>query len=186
LRAPTNIRAKQLLAEAGYPNGFKSHLWHMPVQRAYMPNGKAVAEMMQADLAKIGVNVEIVTYEWGEYLKRSREGEHDMVMLGWGYDYADPGQILVLGWTCDAAKVGANRSRWCNKEFDEAVMQAQHSSDQAERSALYKKAQKIFHEEVPALLIDYPVGYTPIRKEVVGFKPHPFGGILFYDVDIMK
>jgi hypothetical protein len=41
-------------------------------------------------------------------------------------------------------------------------------------------------KRVPTLLIDYPVGYTPIRKEVVGFKPHPFGGILFYDVDIMK
>jgi dipeptide transport system substrate-binding protein len=179
-------RAKQLLAEAGYPNGFKSHLWAMPVQRPYMPNGKAVAEMMQADLAKVGVDVDIVSFEWGEYLKRSRDGEHDMVLLGWGYDYADPGQILVLGWTCEAAKVGANRSRWCNKDFDDSVMQAQRVSDQAERTKLYRKAQEIFHEEIPALLIDYPVGYTPIRKEVIGFKPHPFGGIPFYGVDIAE
>ena len=67
--------AKKLLAEAGYPNGFTIDLWAIPVVRAYMPNGRRTAEMIQADWAKIGVTANIVTYEWGEYLKRARAGE---------------------------------------------------------------------------------------------------------------
>ncbi len=58
--------AKKLLAEAGYPNGFEMKLWAMPVQRPYNPNARRMAEVMQADWAKIGVKAEIVSYEWGE------------------------------------------------------------------------------------------------------------------------
>ncbi len=76
--------ARKLLAEAGYPNGFSIDLWAIPVVRAYMPNGRRTAEMIQADWAKIGVTANIVTYEWGEYLKRSRAGEPSVGMLGAG------------------------------------------------------------------------------------------------------
>ena len=62
--------AKKLLAEAGYPNGFETDLWAMPVQRPYNPNARRIAELMQADLAKIGVKAEIKRFEWGEYRKR--------------------------------------------------------------------------------------------------------------------
>src|SRR5262249_21254751 len=154
----------------------------MPVSRPYMPNAKAVAQIVQQDLKAVGINAEITSYEWGEYLKRTGEGQHDMVTLGWGYDYADPGQILVLGWTCAAVKADANRSRWCNKGFDDLVMKAQRVSDQSERAKLYEDAQKIFYDEVPALLVDYPVSNTVVRKSLVGFKAHPFGGIPFYGV----
>ena len=52
-------------------------LWYMPVQRPYNPNAKRIAEIMQSDLSKIGVNAKLVTYEWGEYRKRAQNGEHD-------------------------------------------------------------------------------------------------------------
>ena len=68
-------RKRQLLAQAGYPNGFSTELWAMPVSRPYVPNGRRAAAMIQADWAKIGVQALIVTYEWGEYLKRTRDGE---------------------------------------------------------------------------------------------------------------
>ncbi|MCF6180370.1 MAG: ABC transporter substrate-binding protein, partial [Geopsychrobacter sp.] len=64
-------KARKLLAEAGYPNGFEMKIWAMPVQRPYNPNARRMAEVIQADWAKIGVKAEIVSYEWGEYLKRS-------------------------------------------------------------------------------------------------------------------
>ena len=70
--------AKKLLAEAGFPNGFETDLWAMPVQRPYNPNAKRIAELMQADLAKIGVKAEIKSFEWGEYRKRTQAGEHQM------------------------------------------------------------------------------------------------------------
>ena len=50
--------AKKLLTEAGYPDGFATDLWAIPVTRAYMPNGRRAAEMIQADWAKIGVQAQ--------------------------------------------------------------------------------------------------------------------------------
>ena len=71
-------------------------LWYMPVQRPYNPNAKRIAEMMQADLAKIGVNAKLVTYEWGEYRKRAQQGEHITAQLGWTGDNGDPDNFFFL------------------------------------------------------------------------------------------
>ena len=68
-------KAKAMLAAAGVTTPLDIDLWYMPVQRPYNPNGKRIGEMMQADLAKIGVNAKLVTYEWGEYRKRVQNGE---------------------------------------------------------------------------------------------------------------
>ncbi|WP_411905080.1 ABC transporter substrate-binding protein, partial [Salmonella enterica] len=72
-------KAKALLKEAGLEKGFTIELWAMPVQRPYKPNARRMAEMIQADWAKIGVQAKIVTYEWGAYLKRAKDGEHQTV-----------------------------------------------------------------------------------------------------------
>ena len=87
-------RAKALLVEAGYPNGFSTDLWAIPVTRAYMPNGRRTAELIQADWAKIGVTAKIVTFEWGEFLRRRRAGEADVTMMGGTWDYPDPSELL--------------------------------------------------------------------------------------------
>src|SRR5206468_7215418 len=116
--------AKKLLAEAGYPNGFTTDLWYMPVQRPYNPNAKRIAEMMQADLAKIGVNAKLVTYEWGEYRKRVQQGEHITGMLGWTGDNGDPDNFFFLRGCAAARPGGQNLSKWCNKAFDEKLEKA--------------------------------------------------------------
>jgi dipeptide transport system substrate-binding protein len=67
-------KAKELLAKAGVKTPLEIDLWYMPVQRPYNPNAKRIAEMMQADLAKVGVNAKLVTFEWGEYRKRMQQG----------------------------------------------------------------------------------------------------------------
>src|SRR6185437_7150670 len=61
-------KARSLLAEAGYPKGFDTELWILPVSRPYNPNGKKMGELMQADLAKVGIRVRLVTYDWPTYL----------------------------------------------------------------------------------------------------------------------
>ena len=87
-------KAKELLAEAGFPDGFATDLWAMPVQRPYNPDAKRMAEMIQADWAAVGVQAEIVSYEWGEYLERSNNGEHQTLLLGWTGDNGDPDNFL--------------------------------------------------------------------------------------------
>ena len=118
--------AKKLLADAGYPNGFETDLWAMPVQRPYNPNARRIAELMQADLAKVGVKAEIKSFEWGEYRKRMRNGEHQMGMLGWTGDNGDPDNFLNTLLGCDSAKTnGSNVAKFCYQPFEELVTKGQ-------------------------------------------------------------
>jgi dipeptide transport system substrate-binding protein len=177
-------KAKALLAEAGFPNGFKTTLWAIPVTRAYMPNGRRAAEMIQADWAKVGVDAQIMTYEWGEYLKRARLGEHEIAMLGYTWDYPDPSQILTSGWSCDAVKSGNNRARWCNKDYSDLLARANSVSDKAERTKLYRRMQEVFQEDVGGMLFANAEAYAPVRKNVSGYKIHFFGGQQFTGVSL--
>ena len=176
--------AKKLLAEAGLANGFKTNIWAMPVQRPYNPNARRMAELIQADWAKVGVQAEIVTYEWGEYLKRSKEGEHDTVLLGWTGDNGDPDNFLYVLLGCAAAKDGTNRARWCYKPFDDLLVKAKETSDVGERTKLYEQAQVIFKEEAPWVTIAHSVVYVPVAKQVVDYKIDPLGAHIFYGVDL--
>ncbi len=93
-------QARKLLAEAGV-NDLNMKIWAMPVQRPYMPNARRAAELIQADFAKVGVTAEIVTYDWGEYLKRSLDKDRDgAVMLGWTGGIADPDNFLAALLSC--------------------------------------------------------------------------------------
>ncbi|WP_300458168.1 ABC transporter substrate-binding protein [Desulfobacula sp.] len=175
--------AKKLLAEAGYPNGFETDIWAMPVQRPYNPNARRMAEIIQEDWSKVGVKAKIISYEWGEYLKRSMNGEHSTVLLGWTGDNGDPDNFLAVLLGCDA--VGAsNRAQWCYKPFDDLLMKAKQVSDIKERTKLYEQAQVIFKEQAPWVTIAHSIVYKPMSKQVVDFKIDPFGGHVFYGVDL--
>jgi len=174
-------RAKALLAEAGYPDGFSTDVWAIPVTRAYMPNGRRTAELIQANWAQIGVKVKIVTYEWGEFLKRRRAGEADVTMMGGTWDYPDPSELVVWS-TCGAIPGGNNVAHWCNKEFSDLIAKADIVTDQPERAKLYEKAQEIFQADIPGVMFADVKGFGAISDKVQGFKLHflggqPFGGV---------
>jgi dipeptide transport system substrate-binding protein len=179
--------AKKLLAEAGHPDGLETDLWAMPVQRPYNPNARRIAELMQADLAKVGVKAEIKSFEWGEYRKRIQNGEHQTAQLGWTGDNGDPDNFLHTLLGCDAAKPGGgNTAKWCDKSFDDLVTKAKVVSDQTARTELYRKAQVVFKEQAPWFTIAHAVQLKPMRKEVVDFKLSPFGRHTFYGVDLKQ
>jgi dipeptide transport system substrate-binding protein len=174
-------QSKKLLAEAGYANGFSTDIWAMPVQRPYNPNAKRMAESIQADLAKIGVTARIVTYEWGEYLKRVRAGDHQTVLLGWTADIGDPDNFFFVLMSCAAAKSGSS-SRWCNKDFDELVTKAKQLTTRSQRTPLYEKAQAIMKDQVPLVPIAHSLVSAPMRKNVVGFMLSPLGSPHYFDM----
>ena len=179
------VAAKKLLAEAGYPEGFETDLWAMPVQRPYNPDARRVAELMQSDLAKIGVKARVVSFEWGEYRKRVANGDHMMAELGWTGDNGDPDNFFVPLASCAAARVGGgNSAKWCNHDFDALVNKAAILTDQAERAKLYEQAQVVMHEEAPFFLIAHSVAFQPMRKEVTGYVMSPFSRHIFDQVDI--
>lgn len=175
--------AKKMLEEAGVAD-LKTKIWAMPVQRPYNPNARRMAVMIQEDWAKIGVQAEIVSYEWGEYLERSRDIHRDgALLMGWTGDNGDPDNFLAVLLGCDG--VGQNnRAQWCYQPFEDLIQQAKVESDMAKRAELYRQAQVIFKEQAPWATIAHSTVYKPVRKEVKNFKIDPFGGHIFYGVDI--
>ena len=175
--------AKKMLAEAGLQN-LSMKIWAMPVQRPYNPNARRMAEVIQADFEKIGVKAEIVSYEWGEYLKRSKDKDRDgAVLLGWTGDNGDPDNFLAVLLGCDGVG-GSNRANFCHDEFEALIQKAKRVSDPAERTNLYKQAQVVFKEQAPWATIAHSIVFEPVRKEVVDYRIDPFGGHIFYGVDL--
>ncbi|RFT78582.1 dipeptide ABC transporter periplasmic-binding protein DppA [Serratia marcescens] len=177
-------KAKELLKEAGMADGFSIDMWAMPVQRPYNPNARRMAEMIQADWAKIGVKAKIVTYEWGEYLKRAKAGEHQTVMMGWTGDNGDPDNFFATLFSCAAAKDGSNYSRWCYKPFEDLIQPARAESNHDKRIELYKQAQVVMHDQAPALIVAHSTVYEPVRKEVKGYVVDPLGKHHFENVSV--
>jgi dipeptide transport system substrate-binding protein len=180
-------KARELLAKAGLKDGFEMELWYLPVQRPYNPDGKRMGELVQADLAKVGIKVKLLTYEWGEYRKRSKAGEHQAVMYGWSGDNGDPDNFFGPLLSCDAVKGGGNNARWCDRNFDDLIAKAARISDKTQRAKLYEKAQEIVHEEAPFVMIAHSVRYEPVRKEVRNFKMAAVPTNHYFDkVDLVK
>ena len=174
--------ARQMLEEAGVSD-LSMKVWAMPVQRPYNPNARRMAELIQADFAEVGVDVEIVSYEWGEYLERSKAVDRDgAVLLGWTGDNGDPDNFLAVLLGCDAVG-GSNRAQWCNEEFNNLVMQAKNG-EQEERADLYRQAQEVFKREAPWATIAHSVVFMPMRNNVTGYVMDPLGGHVFEGVDI--
>jgi dipeptide transport system substrate-binding protein len=151
-----------------------------------MLNARRAAELMQEDFAKIGVDVEVVSYEWAEYLERSKAKDRDgAVILGWTGDNGDPDNFLHTLLGCDAVG-GNNRAQWCNEEFDKLVNDAKRVSDQAERTKLYEQAQVVFKREAPWATLDHSLVVMPMSKKVSGYVMSPLGHHSFTDVDIAE
>lgn len=119
----------------------------------------------------------------GEYLKRSKNGEHQTVLLGWTGDNGDPDNFLHVLLGCAAAS-GANRARWCFEPFDDLLIQAKRTTDIAERTRLYEYAQLVFKEEAPWVTIAHSLVFKPMSPDVIDFRIDPFGGHIFYGVDL--
>jgi len=175
-------KAKAMLEAAGVKN-LEMKIWAMPASRTYMPNARRAAEMMQADLAKIGVKVSVVTMEWGEYLKRATARERDGAMIiGWLDDNGDPDNFLATLNNC--AAIGTNNyANWCYKPYEDLIQQAKHVTDISARTKLYEQAQVIFKEQAPWMLIAHGKTLVPMSKRVKNFHVDPHG-MRFDDVDL--
>tara|TARA_R110002020_G_scaffold192228_3_gene392289 strand:+ start:1846 stop:3441 length:1596 start_codon:yes stop_codon:yes gene_type:complete len=178
--------AANAMLEAEGVKDLSMKIWAMPVQRPYNPNARRMAEVMQEDFSKIGVNVEIVSYEWGEYLDKSKAKDRDgAVLLGWTGDNGDPDNFLAVLLGCDGVG-GSNRAQWCNDEFEALIQKAKTVSDKAERTKLYEEAQVVFKREAPWATIAHSVVFMPMSKKVTGYVMDPLGGHWFTGVDIAE
>jgi peptide/nickel transport system substrate-binding protein len=170
-------KAKALLAEAGYPDGFEIELWAMPVSRPYMPDANRVAEFLQASFADIGVTAKIVTYEWATYLDKAVAGEADSFILGWTGANGDADDFIYSLWHED--NIGSlNSTFYANEELNKVLNEARSITDQEKRNELYKKAQEIMHEDPPIIPLVHTTPVLAARADVKGFDPHPTGRVI--------
>jgi len=178
-------RAKQLLEEAGVQN-LETELWYMPIPRPYMPDAKSVAQAMQQDLKKVGINAKLVTYEWATYLERTGQGDHPMCLLGWTGDNGDPDNFLyVLLHSNAATETDAyNVAYYKNPELDKLLERGQTSVVESERRDAYYRAQEILHEDAPWLPIAYVKPPIGLQEAVKGFDPNPTSSEAFNGVSL--
>ncbi len=181
-------KAMKLLEEADFAGKLKAAgqdkitLWCMPVARPYNPSGMKVGEAMQADLKKVGIEVELVTFEWGTYLskQRTQPPEMDLFQLGWTGDNGDPDNFLAV--LFDGLASPSIRTQWHNEEYHNLMLEGLKTTDIAKRTEIYAKAQQIIHDEVGTIPIAHALQNTPMSKKVKDFKNHPFGNIYLHKV----
>lgn len=176
-------KAKELLAEAGLPDGFDMELYAMPVPRPYMPDGQKVAEAIQKNLADIGVNAKIVSFEWATYLEKAANGEADAFLLGWTGDNGDADNFLYV--LLDQDNIGSNNyAYYKNQELHDLLIKAQSEVDESVRNDLYMQAQEIIHEDAPWVPLAHSTPLLAGGKNVVNFKAHPTGSDKLSTVDL--
>lgn len=176
------VLAESLLTLAGYSEGFTMDLWAMPIQRPYNPNAITMAKLIQNDLKKINIKVNIISYEWNTFLQRLKLGEHQSFLLGWSADHPDPDNFFTPILSCSATLTGSNTTFWCNKEYDAIIKKALRTTDINQRKKYYSQAMAIIKKEVPLIPIAHSKRYQARGNNVVGDILAPFGGINFYSV----
>ncbi len=165
-------RARELVKASGY-DGRELTLY---TRIGGSIDGRRAAELMQSDWARIGVRIKVQMIEWGEMLKRTAAGEHDVTFLSWAGDNGDPDNFMTPNLSCGAVAAGGNKSQWCNPAFDKLIDEARRTTDPARRTTLYKQAQRLVHDEVGVITTVYPVMMTALSQRVQGFVPSPFAG----------
>ncbi|MBF0101166.1 MAG: ABC transporter substrate-binding protein [Desulfobacterales bacterium] len=174
-------KAKQLLKEAGYENGFETTLLPIPVARIYMPQPQKIAEIVKNNLAAVGIKVKLVYYDWENYLAKLSAGEHEIALDGWVGDSGDPDSFLYALLDQDnAVKPDAlNSSFFRNAELHDILIKAQQVPDQHERAKLYGKAQEIIHREAPWVPLAHVKQLVAFQTKVHGLILHDLAGYRF-------
>jgi ABC-type transport system substrate-binding protein len=142
-------RARELLAEAGYPDGLQTTLWVMPIARSYMPEPREAGQMIRQDLQAVGIEARIVSYDWETYLDRIDAGEHGLNLLGWQATFPDPDDFLV-------PLFATGSKQWAesgppSEELYELLVQARSVADQQVREQLYEQACSLLQEMIPGV-----------------------------------
>ncbi|GAA4872013.1 ABC transporter substrate-binding protein [Ferrimonas pelagia] len=172
------LRARQLLDSAGYSE-LELNVWAMPVSRIYNPNAIKTAEILQQDLAKIGVRLNIVSYEWGGFISKLEHAEYDSVLIGWAADNLDPDNFFTPLLSCDALLSGSNRARWCDPQFDALMAQAKATEDKATRRRLYSQLEHQLQQQLPLLPLAHANRTLGRQRKWQGPILHTSGGVDF-------
>ncbi|ATW28087.1 ABC transporter substrate-binding protein [Candidatus Formimonas warabiya] len=181
-------KAQQLLDEAGYPDGFSCSYW-IPESGSGMQQPTLMAAAIQADLAKVGIQVEIQKMEWGTYLDKvyvaPEKSELDMHQMSFIGDNGDPDNFLYgLLSGEQIPPVGFNDSYYQNPEVDKLLKEARKTADHQERAQMYEQVQEMIMADAPWVAVDYEKQIVVTSPRLKNFKLQPNGVFRFAQVDL--
>jgi len=181
-------KAKALLKEAGYENGFKTTLITWAAPRPYMPSPQDAAALVKSDLARVGIDVDIQTMAWNTYRVERGKGGFGLALGGWISSTLDPdGIIYPLLHSSFIRPIDAiNWSRWRNEKVDELLTKAGSIYDEAERKKLYEEVSRINMDAATAVYFANPVNTLVARKEVQGVFIHSSNWVPLDEVTLGK
>jgi peptide/nickel transport system substrate-binding protein len=164
-------RAKALLKEAGYANGFEL-TFLVPESGSGMQSPVEMATVIQANLATVGVKAKIQTLEWGAYLKKYLE-QPDMAEMSWNPSIGDPDHMVYMLLSSDRFPPAFNAGYYQNDKVDDLLRRGRTTTDEKARIPIYRDAQKLIVEDAPWIFVDHGKQVIIHRKRVQGFKLHP-------------
>jgi peptide/nickel transport system substrate-binding protein len=170
-------RARELLQEAGYGDGFSTTLWTND-----NPLRIQIAEIAQAQLGEVGIDVDVQVLEWSTYLADTAAGNHDMFILGWVTVTADADYGLYALFHSSQFGSAGNRTFWAHDRVDELLELGRSTADPDQRAEYYREAQEIIAEEAPWIFLLITVEVNGTRDNIDGFVAHPAGHHRLYNV----
>jgi len=173
-------RAKQLLAEAGHPNGIDVELW-----TSQTPVYVRLAESIQAYLAQANIRAKIVQRDASSTREAARKGETDLVVRDWWADYPDAENFLYPLLVSSNKGVGGNYSFYASAPFDSLVTRARREQNDAARADLYRKADSVAFDDAPAVYLFFYNELYAVQPWVQGFQvPTIFNGQRWLNVEL--
>ena len=163
-------KAKQLMKEAGFPNGIE-----VTLQINQNIRHKAVGEAIQAQLAELGIKANIKVVDWGVHLDMLDRGESEMYRMGWVVDYLDPDNFLFVNLHSSNFGAKGNYSFYKNPEADKLMEQGRIETNHAKRMAIYQKAEQLIVDDAPWVFLFHYYNNVATQKWINGAKLPAFG-----------
>lgn len=177
-------KARELIAEAGHEGAELT--FYVTEGGSGMLDPVPMGTAIQADLAEVGLEVEIETYEWNTFLDRVNpglEGKADMAQMAWMTNDPDTLPFLALRSDAMPEEGGFNSGYYSNERVDELLEQARRSVDQEERAELYREMQEIVHEDAPWAFVANWKQNAVAGANVENFRLQPSFFLLLHDVE---
>ncbi len=174
--------ALALLKEAGFSTGLELSMWVPLETSAYNPSPRKTAELIQANLADIGVTLLLFTGDRFDRTDLSKVANIDLILTGWNASTGDPDNFFRPLLSCNANQAGMNISMWCNPDFDFLLDLAKETNNARYRINLYREAQNIMNEEVPVIPLAHGAQFQAYHQSLNGFAIDQFNTQNFYQV----
>ncbi len=170
-------KAKELLAEAGYPDGFSSTIWTWDDRER-----TDTAINVQSQLEEVGIDLKIEELEWGAYLEKTANGEHEMFVLGWSTPTMDADYAMYAPFHSKNFGEPGNRTYIDNEEVDQLLDEGRQTPDPEKRLEIYSDVQELLVDIAPMIYLHHQDHLLGIRKEVNGLKQDPTAILKLQDV----